>query len=231
MLRTTCAISLVLLHAVAPVLGRQNVAHVPRTQEIPRNGYKTWSLFLICTPGWVRSANSDQLRDLHSRFQAFGDAIGSDNLAVWFWKADSESTAAKRAEDVDVARSAEFCRSLRLRPSEGPHLVVTTAYPDLRGFPADRAVFTLGGLSAGELTALLNRLTDQLLLEGKVESTRQELAGASPATPPNAESKAPSGLWLRLLEGARLGMLGVRCSVGLKINAGVLSAELRACPG
>lgn len=184
--------------------------------------YRTWSLFLVCTPDWVMPARSDDLVNLYWRFEAFGDAIGADNAAVWFWKERMPRNDPHLAQNVDVARSADYCKALALRPSEGPFLVVTAAYPELTGFPKDRAIFTLGGLPPAELAKLLNRLTDELLLHGTLPTTAS-------ATPPAAATDGP-GLWVRLLEGTRRTFIGVGCTVNLKISAGVLNAELRGCP-
>ena len=136
------------------------------------------------------------------------------------------------AENVDVARSAEFCGALGRAPSQGPYLVVTTAYPDVKPFPAERAIFELGGLHAADLAKLLNGLTDQLLLQGRVDAA---LAAATRAAPDgaNAAPAAPptSSLWIRLLEGARQSIIGFGCTVKLQIDTGLLNAELRACAG
>lgn len=187
--------------------------------EIPRERYQTWSLFLICNPDWVASSRSAELAHLYQRFRSFGDAIGRDNLAVWFWKRRGDVNDPQLAANVDVARSAEYCRVLGRAPSEGPYLVVTNSYPDLAAFPAERAVFALGAAAPAELAKLLNTLTDQLLLQGRV----------SPASP--APGGEPQSLWIRLLEGARQSLIGFACTVKLQIHTGLLTAELRACAG
>jgi hypothetical protein len=210
----------------------QATAFVTPTAQIPRDPYKTWSLFLVCNPDWVAPERSADLANLYGRFRSFGDAIGRDNLAVWFWKRAAPLSDPKLAENVDVARSAEFCRILGRAPSQGPYLVVTTAYPDVSAFPMERAVFDLGGLQAADLAKLLNRLTDELLLQGKVEAALA--AGRPPSPPTDASTTGPtsnSNLWIRLLEGTRQSLIGFGCAVKLQIQTGLLSAELRACTG
>jgi len=193
-------------------------------------------LFLVCNPDWVAPENSAGLLNLFRRFQSFGDAIGRDNAAVWFWKKAVPVTDPKLGENVDVARSADYCRALQRAPSQGPYLVVTNAYPDLAAFPKDRAIFQLGGLPQADLAKLLNGLTDQLLLQGRVDAALEAASArgatpgsvapaAQPATPP------PPSLWIRLLEGARQSMIGFGCNVKLQIDTGPLSAELRGCGG
>jgi len=110
---------------------------------------------------------------------------------------------------------------------------VTTAYPAVTAFPTERAIFELGGLQPADLAKLLNSLTDQLLLQGRVEAAMGASRGPTPpggaTTPPAAPPT--SSLWIRLLEGARQSMIGFGCKVKLQIDTGLLSAELRACTG
>ena len=219
------------LGSVGPsAAGQDAVELVSPTAQIPRGMYKTWSLFLVCNPDWVAPDRSTDLANLYRRFKSFGDAIGRDNLAVWFWKRRVPVSDPRLVENVDVARSAEFCRALGRAPSQGPYLVVTTAYPDVAAFPKERAIFELGGLPPADLAKLLNTLTDQLLLQGRVDAAMaaaRPLTPPRPATPPTTPST--SGLWIRLLEGARQSMVGFGCKVKLQIDAGPLNAELREC--
>lgn len=216
------------LFAVALMIGGAGLAagqareEVYPTKEITRGNFKTWSLFLVCNPDWVAPERSADLADLYRRFRSFGDAIGRDNLAVWFWKRQAPVADPKLAENVDVARSAEYCGVLKRAPSQGPYLVVTNAYPDLTAFPAERAIYELGGLAPAELSKALGALTDQLLLQGRVDAAMAAARGpTAPVVPPS--------LWIRLLEGTRQSFIGLGCAVKLQITTGLLSAELRGC--
>jgi hypothetical protein len=191
------------------------------TAKISRDSYRSWSLFLMCNPDWASDDRSRDVEHLYRRFRAFGDAIGSENLAVWFWKERMGTSDPKLAENIDVARSVEYCGALARKPSEGPYLVVTTVYPDLAAFPRDRAIFQLGGLEPAAVAKLLNALADQLLLEKKVDAAR--LAIGKEAQP------GEFGLWLSLLETGRRTIIGLGCAVKLSIDAGPLNAELRGC--
>ncbi|HKW00277.1 MAG TPA: hypothetical protein VJN96_10660, partial [Vicinamibacterales bacterium] len=163
-------VSLVVLVNSGVASGRQTAAAVVSTTGvIPRAGFKSWSLFLVCNPDWASPEKSGDLADLYYRFARFGDAIGDDNLAVWFWKREVPVSDPKLSENVDVARSAQFCRAIERPPSQGPYLVVTNAYPDVKAFPKERAIFELGGLPPAELSKLLNKLTDQLLLQRRID--------------------------------------------------------------
>ena len=206
----------------AGVSAAQAREEVYPTKEITRGTYKTWSLFLVCNPDWVAPEKSADLASLYRRFRSFGDAIGRDNLAVWFWQRQVPASDPKLAENVDVARSAEFCGALGRPPSQGPYLVVTNAYPDVKAFPAERAIYELGGMQPADLAKALGALTDQLLLQGQVETA---MAAARPPTAP----VVPPSLWIRLLEGTRQSLIGFGCTVKLQITTGLLSAELRGC--
>lgn len=214
---------LVALAAQGPLLfGQAAIEIVEPTETIPDAPYETWSLFLVCTPDWATPERSADLANLYRRFRVFGDAIGGENLAVWFWKQETELNDPDLYEKVDVARSAEYCRALALPPSEGPFLVVTSSYPSLPDFPADRAVYTLGALQPSQVAKVLNSLTDSLLLHGGVGSV------VTPGTP--AEPPSSTGFWVRLLEATQRSMIGFGCRLKLQISTGLLSAELRECP-
>jgi hypothetical protein len=222
------AVALLMGESAAGSAGGQATAFVTPTGEIPRDPYKTWALFLVCNPDWVAPERSADLAHLYRRFRSFGDAIGRDNLAVWFWKRRAPESDPQLAENVDVARSAEFCRVLGRAPSRGPYIVVTTEYPALTAFPAERAVFELGDAPPAEIATLLNDLTDQLLLQGKVDAAMAAARAAPPGEPPPPEPPT-SSLWMRLLEGTRQSLIGFGCAVKLQIATGLFNAELRAC--
>ncbi len=116
-----------LLGEVAPSLAQVRIQLVSPAPQIPRGNYKTWSLFLICNPDWGAPEKSIDFANLYERFKSFGDAIGRDNLTVWFWKRQVPVNDPRLAENVDVARSADFCSAIRRPPSQGPYLVVTYA--------------------------------------------------------------------------------------------------------
>ncbi len=195
---------------------------VSQTKQITK-GYKTYSLFLICNPQWFPSkwAKKDtQLIDLYEQFDSFGSAIGDENAAVWFWKKDSDShLSASLARNVDVQRSVRFCRAWNLKPSAGPHLVVTSTYPDesklSSGLPKDSAVFEFGKMSSKEISDLLAKLADDLLEERHVAPVATE---------------ARSAWWVRLLEATQGELSSFVCAWSFKIDAGEVKAEVHSCP-
>jgi hypothetical protein len=107
-----------------PVAAAETSALANPRDPIPRSDYKTWSLFLITNPEWLLDQSSDKLGTLYKQFNAFGKAIGPDNLAVWFWSEEPRDNQLYKA--VDVTRSVAFCRRLKLKPSDGPYVLVMT---------------------------------------------------------------------------------------------------------
>jgi hypothetical protein len=204
-----------------PAVG-QALEMLTPTEEISREGYDTWSLFLICNPDWLLPERSPELFHLYWEFQVFGRTIGDDNLAVWFWKEPLLSSDPRLVENVDVERSIRFCRELNLRPSLGPHVVLMHEYPDESALPAERMVFELGGLEAAEISKLLRRLTDELLLEGRARPQTETGAVA-------VEPRQPVSRWIRFLEVAQRAIVGFGCRVNVQVQTGLLSAQLREC--
>jgi len=199
----------------------QEKAEVKRKETIPK-GYKTYSLFLICNPQWLEhhqgDKNSDQLFRLYQQFDNFGRTIGSDNVAVWFWISPGNAARTKAsAEDVDVERSVRFCQAWHLKPSAGPHVVVTSTYPDesdlSSGLPKDSAVFELGNMESTQISKLLAKLTDELVAKGHVESAQE----------------APEARWVRLLGAVQQTINKFGCAWSFRIDAGPVKADLQSC--
>jgi hypothetical protein len=205
-----------------PATPQAPVQLVTTKQSIPKN-FKTYSLFLVCNPQWLDPAKNAGLLQLYRQFQSFGRAIGDDHAAIWFWKSDSyEHSDAALAQIVDVERSVRFCQAWKLIPSEGPHLVVTSTYPDEAhlsdGLPKNSAVYKLGDMAPPDISALLAKLTDQLIASGKVDNL-----GPGPASTP------PAKLWVQLLAATQQTINSFGCAWSFKINAGPVSADLKSC--
>ena len=133
--------------------------------------FKSWSLFLICNPAWVLPQNEVQLTELYLAFKAFGNAIGVEHAAVWF----RVSTGIDKESLVDVLRSAAFCTSLKLAPSAGPYVVITTEYPGAgrldqypQSFPKELKSFSVISLAekdSDQIIQSINKLADILVLQ------------------------------------------------------------------
>jgi hypothetical protein len=144
--------------APVPRVHAQAVVELLPDQPVPA-GYETQSIFLICNPAWLLGEREADLLSLHAYFEAFGRAIGRDNAAVWFWQSAPDLEDGL-ADDLDVERSAELCRQLGLKPSESPHIVVTSSWD------RDHLVLALGGLNASGIQQVLVRLADRLIAGG-----------------------------------------------------------------
>lgn len=161
------------------------------SREPVKLGFQSWSLFLVCNPTWLLTENRERLWNLYHKFDAFGRAIGPENLAVWFWKSrpqrlvpgarrgrspptllslfpDQDTSVANTAlaDYVDVDRSSQYCAKFKLLPSESPHVLVTTMYPDLGARAGDYVVLRLSNASSSDITTFLSKLSDQLVVEG-----------------------------------------------------------------
>ena len=164
---------------VAAATGAQAFATVKGKAPIPREAYKTWSLFLVTNQDWLVPANAQRLVDLYWRSEAFGRVIGDDHLAVWFWKKDAPLTGAAAAENVDVERATAYCKRLQLKPSDGPYLLFTATYPDESTAPDAFTAIALGSKSADDVAQLLKQLGDQLVIDGVIrDRTLQHAAGS-----------------------------------------------------
>jgi hypothetical protein len=202
----------------------QDVAEPSRGEGIPAH-FSTYSLFLVCNPQWLEPERNEDVRKLYSQFQNFGRVIGGENLAVWFWNLKREVTknssdGVEVTQGLDVERSVRFCKAWKLKPSAGPHLVVTSTYPnesDLSsGLPKDSAVYELGNMPAKNISELLAKLTDELVEKGHVDS-------------PVAAPQAPPTLWVRLLEATQHTINSFGCAWSFKIDAGPVNASLQSC--
>ena len=136
----------------------QAPAPVPVHQRIPTAGYQSWSLFLVCDPGWHHPDQADALRDLRRRYGLFGETTGPTHAAVWFTTQEDPNSP------LDIERMSAYCEKFGLIPSEGPHIVVTTVHPDRWTATDPKLVLTFQGRSASEIQAKLSQLNDQIAL-------------------------------------------------------------------
>ena len=153
-----------------PVDSGQAVEEVfTRDKPIPK-GYKTWTLFLVCSPEWLLPQNKDRVTDLYYQFLAFGRSIGQQHAAVWFWIKPPNWATDAVIDNVDVERSVTYCQRLKLAPSGGPYVFFTSTYPDeISDGISDKTVkvtVALNGRSPADITKLLAGWADELVLNG-----------------------------------------------------------------
>jgi hypothetical protein len=216
---------------------------VRKTEDIPRDHYDTWCLFLVCNQEWLAPEKSEDLYRLYEDFERFGRTIGDNNLAVWFWKKGMRHIDQDLAENVDVERSIRFCKAFKLKPSSGPHILVLSSYPKVKRLPKDYAYYAyyaLGGMSPRAISALLGKIADELVMEGRVPAAKGPVAdpGAVAARPPAAAlstaaaaaaTTKPGPLWVRLLAATQASIRSFGCAWSFKVKAGVVETDLRPC--
>ncbi len=192
--------------AIPRVIPREAAADVGPTEVIPRE-FKSWSLFLVCSPGWILHNKDTGVSDLYHDFETFGDAIGSDNVAIWFWKHKGPPTV----DNVDLNRSAKYCRKYHLLPSSTPQVLVTTHYPDDPG-EGDKFVVGLNGLDASDSADALDKITDQLMQSGL-----------------NQKNLDRAAFWRDVWSASGTALSAVGCylnKVSISIHTGALNAEI-----
>jgi hypothetical protein len=188
----------------------QNRAEPKSAEAIPRESYKTWSLFLVCNPEWLLPASNERLKNLYDQFQAFGTAIGPDHLAVWFWKGKPNPSSPRLAADLDVDRSTRFCRAYNLPPSHSPYVLVTSVYPDPDNPQVPpNLLIEFGGRNPELISKNLAELSDQLVLKG-----------LKTKTPDSKE------YWATWFEAARASLKDVSDRVTVTINTSFLKVEV-----
>lgn len=140
------------------IANAQAALPLPPIKDIPRGQYRSWSLFLICNPTWLKNSSSPKIADLYDAFLGFGRATGRYHAAIWFWKTPTPKFPIL-AEYVDDSRSTDYCTKFGLSPKESPHIVLTTEYPD-PSEPLDKppVVIALNDLPAASIDTLLTVL-------------------------------------------------------------------------
>ena len=184
----------------------QQAFEVMPTVEIPQD-YDSWSLFLICNPAWVLENGDSGIEALFRAYKVFGEVIGPNNLAIWFWKSPAEVPT---VENSDLGRMSQYCEKYELTPSETPQVVTTTVYPDLDEL-GNRVVANLNGSAENSANALSD-LADQLLLTGLNQSGLDE-----------------NERWRRIADATFSALSSVACyfnKVSISINTSILNVEL-----
>jgi hypothetical protein len=130
---------------------------VEPSQEIPHDA-KTWSLFLVCNPGWLAKNGDQGITDLFVKFDMLGLTIGPNNLAIWFRKEESKQPT---VDDTDIDRSCTYYEKYPLLKSKSPHILVTTTYPNgpLQG---RWMAVSLNCLNPDDSADKIGKLADQL---------------------------------------------------------------------
>jgi hypothetical protein len=191
--------------------GQAIVEHSVEGGPLPRN-FQSWSLFLVCNPQWFLAESDSRLSGLYQQFRSFGQAIGAQHAAVWFWKR-TPGAGRPAAESLDVDRNAAYCTKLKLLPSKSPYVVVTTNYPDLNSEDLKQQVLIeLNNLPPADVGDLLTRLTDQLLVQGLRQA--------------DFDSEQYWTAWRRSVESVGDGLRSMVKKVKITINTAVVKLEI-----
>jgi hypothetical protein len=162
----------------------------------------------VCNPAWIVENGDSGIASLFNQYRAFGRSIGPKNLAIWFWKKPSSTPT---VDNTDIERSSEYCEKYKLLPSESPHVLATTSYPDDPN-PGDYIVVKLNGLAAQDGALVLNKLADQLLVTGLNQSGLDASDG-----------------WQRLLAALRSAITATECyfnKASISFKTGAVNVEL-----
>ncbi|HEY7711307.1 MAG TPA: hypothetical protein VIG57_14910 [Candidatus Entotheonella sp.] len=195
---------------------------------------QSWSLFLVCNPTWLGSGNAEKIHALYEQFQTFGRAIGPRHMAVWFWKRRrsdpstfneflasqtkktlwrQETVAEIVARTLDVDRHVAYCEKHGLLPGDSPHVLVTTTYPEEEKLE-NKVVIRLARADAAEITALLTKIADQLLVEGLSQEA--------------IDTEQYWQSWLRGLRAAVRPVTALMERIAITVDTKFVKAELKA---
>jgi hypothetical protein len=189
----------------ATILIGQDMARPKPVQPIPRSPYKTWSLFLINNPQWLVAESKGKIKTLYDQFEAFGKAIGPNHVAVWFWSGEAQA-------DVDVGRSVEFCEKLKLAPSGGPYILVTSDYPG-KGLTSDPSSILPTPLKSYYTLSLNNKSADEII---QLLTTVADKITADRLSELNSSSKGWWRGWQATFEGIRSFLSSRQMTVSIK---------------
>lgn len=146
------------LPAAAYAQSASTVVVTDRKWSLPKeeNGrkFKSWTIFVVCRPDWV--GDNKSLSNLKENFFKFGTAIGKDNSAVWFDRANGEY-------DFDV--SAEICGSLKLDSSLSPYLITTTDWPQSASDIKKKIMVSFGKSDPETVNEIITVITTQVLTQ------------------------------------------------------------------
>jgi len=152
-----CLVFLAIIFFAGDVQGPDAIVIHDETKPIPR-GFETYTLFLIPDEAWVSKERSADLGRLFGGFQQFGNAIGEQNLAVWF---EGEETEAK------IVRSRKYCDKFNLSYL-GPFIVTSSKHPDDEMLPKDYHALDLNGISSERITEILKVLANGIVSDSFV---------------------------------------------------------------
>ena len=135
----------------------QHAALIAKPAAAIPAGANAYALFLVTNDSWEAGAN---IGDLRAAFATFGDAIGDENLAIWFEQPGNTG-------NVDRDRSRAYFSLFNLGEhgyslDGGPYVVTTSVRPDLWSTANDATVIRLSSMSVSQISTALNILAKEI---------------------------------------------------------------------
>ncbi len=124
--------------------------------------FKSWSIFLICSPSLLRDSSSDRVTGLFNEFTGFGRALGGDHAAVWFVRRRTGPGNPGTIANLDIDRNVMYCSTLKLDLGKSPHVLVTRKWPSLDRQIDYDLILSLGGMNLDSIDELLTALATQI---------------------------------------------------------------------
>jgi len=124
LLTTTSLASIVFLALPTPSYSADTSYDLGSSTILP-TGYDSYALMVFCGLEWLKEYKLQDIKEFYADFKNFGESIGHNNLAVWFW-------TDKSIFQVDTKTGQDWCTALNLNPNASPYIIVTSFYPVLK---------------------------------------------------------------------------------------------------
>src|SRR3989442_41902 len=122
---------------------------------------KSWSVFLVCDPAWLKREAVDDLIRLYNAYLSVVVAANENHVPLWPFR-DEEP---RRASAIDPSKGRQSCDALKLEPRDGPFVIVTTTPPDSIAPSTPRVSLGFGDRRADEITTALMALSERVIDE------------------------------------------------------------------
>jgi hypothetical protein len=122
---------------------------------------KSWSVFLVCDPAWLKREAADDLLRLYNAYLGVVVAANETHVPLWPFRDDGPA----RATAIDPSKGRESCDALGLKSQDGPFVIVTTTPPDSIAPSSPRVSLGFGDQRAREIITVLMALSERVMDE------------------------------------------------------------------
>jgi hypothetical protein len=122
---------------------------------------KSWSVFLVCDPAWLKREAAEDLLRLYNAYLSVVVAANENHVPLWPFRDDRP----ERAAAIDPSKGRQSCDALRLKSENGPFVIVTTQPPDSVASSSPRVSLGFGDRRASEITTALMALSERVMDE------------------------------------------------------------------